>query len=247
MSVDDYNPIQKLNQQKFLLHHVLAAKKQDVDHISLRGTVALNQEDSWNFQVSADGALKSVGRFSAGEDEWVRVFVPYDVPYASVLGLHPSERYPALRDLLDSKNLIRGMDYEMFSVYPDKLKDATKIWMYGGKPTGFNLFLRKGAFQNMALEMLAELADYAGGGELAGWRGDEASYAKAFADAASAPATLVTNIINNADFQEHNLTRLANLAETKSMYELSGLLKKINGHGAGDKTHDQGGSQAMSF
>ena len=236
-----------MNRQKILLHHLLAANARDVEQIGFRRTIALNGEDRWNFLVQADGSLKPSSRFSAGEDEWVKVFVPYDAPYLKALDTHPPGRCSGLKNILDAKNLEPGKDYEVLVVYPDKLKDTTKIWMFGGKPSGFNVFMRKGAFQDQSLKLLAELADFHSGKDLAGWRGAEDAYAKSFADIASAPAKLVTNMIRNSDFEPRSLSRTVALAQRNSMYELSGLLERIKTNGVDQEPPGQGSGQAMSF
>lgn len=236
-----------MNRQKILLHHVLAANQKDVEQIGYRGTIALNREDHWNFLVRADGSLILANRFGAGEDEWVRVFVPYDAPYLKTLGTHPPDRCRGLKNIMDAKDLEPGTDYEVLVVYPDKLKDTTKIWMFGEKPTGFNVFMRKGAFQDQSLKLLAELADYQSGKYLAGWRGAEDTYAKSFADNASAPAKLVANMVRNSEFEPHNLSRTAALAQKHSMYEFSTLLNRIKTNGVDQEPPVQGGGQAMSF
>ncbi len=231
-----------LNAQKFLLHHVLGAAGEHVDQVKLRQTIPLNHEEHWHHEVQRGGSLRPVGRFSAGEDEWVQVFVPSDAPYLQKLGQFAGDRHREILNMLENKGLTPGKDYMLLAVYPEQMTESPPIWRAHEKAAGHTLFLRKREFQSMALEMLAELANFESGKTLVGWRGSEIAYNHAFADDSSPVSTLVGHMARNADFEDHHLRRASNMAEKREFFELAARLRKFAG---GDNGKGPGG--AMSF
>jgi len=237
MSIDTLSP----EFQEVLLHDILPGKTR---LLPAKQDLIFGSPNHTHIAAQPDGRIIDLTSITP-EKNMELVTVSASSKRAHALADKPLEQYKAMyKQLHDGLELTPPDDFWVVSVH-EKLGGQ----MVSGTPSQFLVTLGQDNFHEIAMEMLAKLADPRQGSQFA-HGGDKARYEADLGKKDSETAKLITHIIVNAKLTVTELDDLRNSAARKQNFEFCARLleagdllhpgfsaartRKVNGlHGAG--------------